>query len=93
MIPRLQQFYGGPPDAWFELRPGVLSAYVQMLPRLDAQQQLRDEQVTLSGSGQMKKDDRTRFVKRLQRMAQTKRRARKANEGDLAALGIKVVKE
>lgn len=40
IIPRLQAFYGGDPEAWFNTPGWVLTAYMDMLPQLHAERQL-----------------------------------------------------
>jgi hypothetical protein len=72
---------------------GVLNAYVTMLPRLEAEQQLATERLMRSALGHMKHDDRKTLIEGLQRVARggkRRQRARKASAADLAAMGIQV---
>lgn len=67
--------------------------YAQMLPRLQAEEQLRDYETTAAGAGQMKDADRKQFARDLRHQASGPRRAKKASTADLAAIGITVEEE
>ncbi|MBS3927097.1 MAG: hypothetical protein KGZ65_00130 [Sphingomonadales bacterium] len=68
-----------------------LRAYMAAMPRIEAMQQLRSVEATTAGnSGQMKPQDRRRYVGELKRKSGARQKAKKATRSDLAALGIPV---
>lgn len=67
LVPRLQAFYGGDPERWFNLPLWALTAYLKMLTPLKAEQQLLlIEAVAVPN---MKPDAAGRLISRLGRQA------------------------
>lgn len=91
-IPRLQRFYGGHPGWWLAEAPiALVRAFIRMLPRLDAEEQIAASSVHALGSGAMEKKDRERMLAALRKAAGGKRaRAKKASVAELAVMGIGV---
>jgi hypothetical protein len=56
VIARLQQFYGGDPAGWLRLPVALVRSYLANLPKLQAEQLLLATQVTMIGTGSMKKN-------------------------------------
>lgn len=84
----MQRFYGGDPERWVQIKPPLLSAYAQMLPRLEASEHLSHiEAHTLSNAG---KEARGRIAE-LERQAEgPRRKVRRASLVEIESLGIKV---
>lgn len=80
---------------WLREVPGALvRAYVAMLPRLEAQEQLAAISAAALGSGHVKTNDARRAIAKLERQAQGgRRKAVKATPQVLAGMGIAVVEQ
>ena len=68
----------------------MLSAYLEMLPSLRAEEQLEAVDTAAAGSGSMKTADRKQFIKDLRRRAGALRPTKRASAADLQALGIRL---
>jgi hypothetical protein len=68
--------------------------YATMLPRLEAEAELRQYRVTLATGGlQMEDRGRAQYINSLERQASGARRAAKPTVAGLEAMGISVVEE
>jgi len=73
------------------MRPALLDAFVQMLPRLQAEEALRAIDAASVANGLVRPDERRRYLSALEGQARVEREpARKASAADLAAMGIAV---
>lgn len=90
MIPRLQCFYKGEPDSWLRIPRVLLSAYVRMLPRLEAQQEMR--MVRACSSPYLEQADRKKYLGELEREQHggKKRPIQQVNLAQLAMAGVTV---
>lgn len=87
MIPQLQATYGGDPMGWFAMPICVLEAYVTMLPRVRAEQSMRQAEVVLYGTATASKESRA-AIYRGWRSALNQRHANHlTEEAKLARLG------
>lgn len=77
MIPRLQAFYGGSPDAWWVMPVALLRSYLVMLPRLRAERALQAVSETMIGTGSMEKKHAQKTLKDWQREASGPQRVKK----------------
>lgn len=70
---------------------GLRDAYLEMMPQLEAEAELRDIQVAMAASGTvMRKEDRREYVRALRRTTGREQPAIRSLDG-LAAMGIEVV--
>ena len=93
LLPRLTRFYGIGPSDFLRLPVGLFRRYVEMLPRLIAEESLTAMQRVAMGSGNMKEQDAKRIGQSWERMANPKPEAfqkTKADPAAMAAAGIKV---
>lgn len=91
MIARLQAFYGGDPGQWLGLRPPVFRALARMLPRLEAERDLKAVQAVAVGTGSMKPEPARRYLDSLRRAAGTgKAGLRPKTAADWKAAGMRV---
>lgn len=74
VVPRLQAFYGGDPEAWFNLPVWALTAYLKMLSRLSAERQLLA--IEAASVPHMKPDAVGRVTGRYRRIVAPKERPR-----------------
>jgi len=74
------------------MKPALLSAYAEMLPRLQAEEALLARPVIASAVGNMKQADASKFVKQLRSMAKLDAGQTVRTLGDLMKTGITVVK-
>lgn len=88
MIPRLQRFYGGDPERWLEIPVPVLAAYAEMYLRLDAEDRQARITDTGLGFGNVEETEAREVMATLARL--TGRKARPADRGELAAMGIAI---
>ena len=90
-MPRLVRFYGGDPMTWLEGTPSaVITACLEMLPKLEAEEQIDGVNVTVLGSGNAEADS-ARVLKQKMEIAAAGRAGRKkADPGVLAAQGFAV---
>lgn len=75
------------------MKPALLTAFARMLPRLQAEEDLRLVGVVAAGTGSMKRHNLTGFLRDLTRQARSARteRAQPVSSAELAAIGIRVV--
>jgi hypothetical protein len=95
LIARLCRFYGGSPLSWLSMRPAVRDAMTRMLPRLQAEEDLRMVSAVAAGVGSMKDADRMAYLRRLTRTmgANAEAMASAGSSADPWGLGVPVVKE
>jgi hypothetical protein len=94
LIARLSRFYGGGPLAWLSMTPAVRDAMTRMLPRLQAEEDLRTVSAVAAAFGSMKDAERKRYLRRLERaMGSDVADASSRRGGDPWGLGIPVVRE
>lgn len=73
------------------MNPPLLNAYMSMLPRLQAEEDMRAVNVVAAGTGSLRDSDRRTYLADLRRAATSGlRRSEKPTRKDLAAIGIKV---
>lgn len=93
---KLQQFYGSTPMTWLEQTPmAVIRALLQMLPKLEADQQLINIQNVGVGNGNYDRTSMNRIMNNLSKVStgnipQSKNRKR-PQPAVMAAMGISVV--
>lgn len=94
MIARLSRFYGGGPLMWLSMRPAVRDAMTRMLPRLQAEEDLRIVSAVAAAFGSMQAAERKRYLRRLQRALEPEEvRPAARSAVDPWGLGIPVVRE
>jgi hypothetical protein len=95
LIARLCRFYGGSPLSWLSMRPAVRDAMTVMLPRLQAEEDLRMVSAVAAGVGSMKDADRRSYLRRLARTMDAPKEAMASlrNSADPWGLGIPVIEE
>lgn len=74
------------------MRPALLNAYAEMLPRLQAEEALLARPVIASSTGQMKRGDAATFVRELKKLAKHHAGEQVRTVGDLVRAGIPVVR-
>lgn len=90
MIPKLQRYYGGHPNAWlYDVPVALLRAYAKQMLSEQAQEELTMIESVAVGAGSMEKQRRSSVIRRLQR-AVDDRPAKPAEPDELRALGITV---
>lgn len=95
-MPRLLEFYGGDPERWLHVPQMWLRAFAMMLPRLQAERQLRAVEAAIAADPLMEPQQRRRMIEIWQRMAgggaprRTRERplSREEFEQRMAALGM-----
>ena len=95
LLPRLTRFYGVGPSDFISLPVGIFMAYVEMMPRLTAEESLTAMRRVAMGSGNMEKDVAKGIVREWRQMAagnqDNREKPRKTvDRGAMAAAGIKV---
>lgn len=94
VIPRLQRFYGGSPTDWLDCPYYLLSAYLAMLPRLQAEESLRHITLGSIASGTSKKEHVKDVVRELRSMLGDEQRNQKrsfpAKQAVLQQAGIPI---
>jgi hypothetical protein len=77
---------------WVKLRAPILSVYARMLPRLEAEEEMRAYRAVLAAGGLMM-DERAQmqYVNSLERGASGVRRAARPTVAGLESMGISVV--
>jgi hypothetical protein len=74
------------------MKPALLNAYAEMLPRLQAEEALLARPVIASSTGNMKRGEASTFVKQLRRLAKMDRGQTMRTVGDLAKAGLPVIR-
>lgn len=106
MLPRLQRFYGAPAGRrfnlrtcrfedsadWLDVQPVKFKAFVTMLPRLQAEEQLQGLSLAFASEGRMLKDaDQQRLLSQLEaRAAGVETQRQKATPAQMELFGVKV---
>lgn len=73
------------------MKPALLDAFAAMLPRLQAEEELRAINAATVAHGLVRADERHRYLSALEGRARVEREpARKASVAALAAIGIQV---
>jgi hypothetical protein len=74
------------------MHPALLRAYAAMLPRLEAEEDIRLVNALAAGSGSLRKHDLQSYLRGLERDARPRQPRRVASEAELAGMGIEVVR-
>lgn len=92
MLPRLSRFYGGTPSDWLDCPLPLLRAYAAMMPRLQAEEALRQVMLQRLARPQSKQAQRAadRAVRKLERQASGQSKLPPAPPAKLIAAGINV---
>ena len=92
MLPKLSRFYGGTPTEWLHCPLPLLRAYSAMLPRLQAEETLRQVFVARASQPQSKQGQRaaSRALRKLERQASGRVKAPPPSRQALVAAGIGV---
>ncbi|MEZ5790509.1 MAG: hypothetical protein R3D34_06870 [Nitratireductor sp.] len=88
---RLQRFYGGNPRDWLETLPlALVRAFARMLPRLEAEETLRNWGTGSLAAGLVKPHEARRLRSQLSRAAGGNRKPVPATPQGLAMIGVAV---
>ena len=94
LVPALHAFYGSAPvpsSSWLDVPVAVLRAYGQMLPVLQAQQQLRAIEATQLGTpGAVAKGSRSQVIRDLRKQGRVPGDTTAASPDSLQAQGVTV---
>lgn len=80
MIPRLQKFYAGDPERWWQMPVALLRVFVRMLPQLMAEHALQETRQHMIASGNMKPSSAESIIRQWERAAQIEEPVQKLDE-------------
>jgi hypothetical protein len=81
----------GPDADWLKVRPAIIAMYATMLPRLEAEAEMRAYHVALAAGGlQMEERGRAQYINSLERQASGAKRPKKPTAASLESMGIQV---
>lgn len=77
------------------MKPALISSYANMIPKLQAEEDMRSIMVVSAGSGSMKRSDHRAYISQLKKRAgaHDSNVTKIETFGDLESLGIPVIEE